>query len=357
MSRIATKVVVFIVALAVVASACGDDTSTIIDGAVTGLDINGDGKVLIGLATNGPRDDGGYYQALVDGVVEIAAENDLAAPIIVDLIDPARAEEELRNLAEQGVDILVVGSSAVAEPLPTLLAEFPEILWYCNCGSNYPVTAGVLISRDRGAELWISGGYAAGLLLQERGGDRAAFLGCCDLPFERESFAAFVHGLTLVDESFSAVYVPTGAFPFDFNNASAAVEAFNNALGEGVDAVAPFLGAGHDPVIGLASENDLVAIAAGASDACERTDIDADLVVRYDSGDYIKTIFAEIVSGVSTEGMARDFHVGVDEEVGAQFCGGASSEQEAMLAELNASIGAGTFDDVIAAIVAEAYGS
>lgn len=360
--------------LALVMVACGDDdattttapatttaavttaaTTTTID-VTANADFNGDGKVLIGVATDGPRDDGSYYQALVEKVEEISAINGFEDPIIVDLIDPANAGDELRNIAEQGVDILAVGSSALSEPLPALLVEFPDIFWYCNCGSGYQITPGLLISLDRGAELWISGGYAAGLLMQASGGESAAFIGCCDLDFEKESFAAFQYGLALVDESYTATYVPTGAFPFDFNNTAGATEAFNNALAEGADVVVPFLGGAHEPIVQLANENGLVVMSAGSSKACERTDLDYDFEVKFDTGDYVDPIFADIFAGTATEGTAREFHVGLDSVVGAEFCGDATAEQVAMLDALNARIGAGDFADDINAIVAEAYG-
>ena len=361
--------------LAVVMVSCGDDDAATTTAATTTTaavtttggettttapeaeyaDFNGDGQVLIGVATDGPRDDGAYYQALVDKVIEISAENEFADPIIVDLIDPANAETELRNIAEQGVDILMVGSSAVGEPIAALLAEFPDIFWYCNCGSGFPVTDGLLISLDRGAELWISGGYAAGLLMQEVDGTTAAFLGCCGLNFETESFDAFVYGLQLVDPTFAATYVQTGAFPFDFNNTAAAAEAFAGALAEGVSVVVPFLGGAHEPIVQLANDNDIIVMSAGSSSACERTDLAYDFEVKFDGGDYVDPILRDIIAGTASEGTAREFHVGIDDVVGAEFCD-ATPEQVAALDALNARIGAGEFAEDINAIVANAYG-
>lgn len=367
MKHLTTKFVVLIAVLALVAGACGDDdaetTTTAAETTTTAgpdmsvADFNGDGKVIIGVATDGARDDGAYYQALVDKVTEISTTNGFEAPIIVDLIDPANASTELRNLAEQNVDILAVGSSALAEELPTIVAEYPDIFWYCNCGSGYPATEGLLVSHDRGAELWLSGGYAAGLLLQEKGGDSAVFIGCCDLSFEKESFLAFVEGLMQVDPSFTATYVPTGNFPYDFNNTAGATEAFNAALASGADAVVPFLGGAHDPVVRLANENDLIVMAAGSSKACAKTDAIVDFMVKFDSGDYVSPIFADILSGTAQEGGIREFHVGIDPEVGAEYCEGrATAEQVAAVDAFNARIGAGEFDDLINGIVAESYG-
>jgi basic membrane protein A len=358
---------------AVLAAACGDDATTTTTSTTTAIsttlttspttttpalvDFNGDGRVVLAVATDGPRDDGGYYQSLVDSVIALSTEFGYDDPIIVDRIDPANAEAELRNLAEQDVDVIAVGSSVVGEPLPLLIEDYPDIFWYCNCGSGYPTTEGLSISLDRGAELWISGGYASGLLMQRDGGTTAVFLGCCDLSFEKESFAAFVHGLQLVDPAFTATYVPTGSFPFDFNNTLGATEAFNTALDEGVSLVVAFLGGAHEPVVHLANDAGVIVMSTGSSRGCERTDLDYDFEVKYSTGDYFDAVFRDVLAGVDMEGTARAFRVGVDEQVGAEFCDGVSAELVALLSDHNDRIGTGEFDDVIAQIVADAYGS
>ena len=323
------------------------------DGGVA--DFNGDGVVRFAVVTVGPRDDGGYYQALVERVVAISAEAGYEAPLIVDRVDPANARTELENVVAQGTDIIAIGSSNLADGNEDLFLEHDEIFWYCNCGSSYQDTPGLLRSADSGAELGISAGYATGLLLQERGSERAVFLGCCDLNFEMESFLAFEYGLDLVDETFEAIYVPTGNFPFDFNNTAGATEAYNTAVAEGIEAVYPFLGGAHEPIVRLANSDGLIVMTAGSSNGCEREDLTYDLEVMFDPGDYLAPIFDEVLNGTAEEGGARRFTVGVDPEVGAHLCD-ATPEQEKALADLNARIGAGDFDDKIFEFLSEAYG-
>ena len=53
------------------------------------------------------------------------------------------------------------------------------------------------------------------------------FIGCCDLNFEKEAYLAFELGLKAVDPAFTMTYVPTGDFPFDFDNTADATEALN----------------------------------------------------------------------------------------------------------------------------------
>ena len=356
MERMSIKLLTVLAVFALVVAACGgDDGAGTLAPDLAAADFNGDGVVRIGVATDGARDDGAYYQALVERVEQISAEYGFEPPIVVDQIDPANSRAELENLAVQGVDIIAIGSEAVARDNEDLFTTYDEIFWYCNCGSGYQDTPGLLRSADSGAELNISAGYAAGLLLQERGGDSVVFLGCCDLPFEFESFWGFQFGLSQVDESFTATYVPTGNFPYDFNNTAGATEAYNNAVAEGADAVYPFLGGANAPIAALANEDGLIVNTAGSSKGCEREDVAYDFEVMFDAGDYLEPLFAEILAGTALEGTARRFTVGIDPQVGAVFCD-ATPEQVQMLADFNVRIGAGDFGEKIDEILSEAYG-
>lgn len=129
------------------------------------LDTNGDGEVVFGVATPGPRDDGAYYQALVDGITSFAEAQGFAEPIVVDNIDPSQAETELRNLARQDVDVIAVGAGELSDPLAALTEEFPEIFWYCNCGAGLGDVPGIAQALDDSSQISYSAGYATGLLL------------------------------------------------------------------------------------------------------------------------------------------------------------------------------------------------
>ena len=319
------------------------------------LDMNSDGDVVFGVATAGPRDDGGYYQALVETVEAFAADNGFSTPIIVDNILVADAATELANLAEQGVDVLAVGASEIAEPLADLTEQYPEIFWYCNCGAGYPLIPGLAQAQDDSSQISYSAGYATGILMRDSGGDSVHFIGCCDLNFEQEAYMAFEMGLQAVDSSFTMTYVPTGNFPFDFDNISGATEAFNNAVAQGADAVYPYLGGAHEPLVALANENDVIVMSAGASDVCERTDLDYDLAVQFDAGDYIATLIELIADGSFGEGEVFTFSVGQFPFVGAKLCDATADQQAEFDAEL-ALIAAGTYGEQFFGIKAAAYG-
>ena len=133
-----------------------------------------------------------------------------------------------------------------------------------------------------------------------------AFLGCCDLDFEKEAFLAFQAGLQAVDESFTVTYIPTG----DFNDVAGATEAFNQAVADGVGAVYPFLGGSHEAIVGLANEAGIITMSAGASDACEREDLHYDIAVQFDAGDYVDASFERSSPASSRRASTTLFLVG-----------------------------------------------
>ena len=364
-------------ALVLLGAACGDDDddaggSTATTAAPSGgdeettttgdaepeddnaLDTNGDGEVVFGIAAAGPRDDGAYYEAVVSAAVEIAEERGFGEPIVVDNIQAADAATELDNLAQQNVDVIIVGASEIAEPLPDLIEQYPDIFWYCNCGAGFPENPGLAQSLDDGSEINYTAGFATGLLMQESGGDSVVFLGCCDLGFEKESFMAFELGLQAVDPAFTVTYVPTGDFPFDFDNTGNASAALETAIADGADAVYPFLGGAHRPIVQAANEAGIIAMSAGSSTACDDEELDYQIAVRFDGGDYVRAVMEELVSGEFAEGDVRTFRVGVDPEPGAQICDATPEQQEALDAVYE-QIAAGEFTDEFGAIKAEAY--
>jgi len=367
-----------IAALAVILPACGSDddvttatttaeapattaateeTTADTGGEAVGLDANGDGEVRIGIAAAGPRDDGAYYQAVVDAAESFSEANGFGEVIIVDNIQAADAATELENLAQQPVDILIVGASEIAEPMPDLAEQYPDIFWYCNCGAGFPESPFFLQSQDNGAGIAYTAGVATGIVLRDTGGDAVTMIGCCDLGFEIQHYLAYQLGLEAVDPEIAFTFVPSGDFPFDFDNIQNASAAFENAVAEGVDAFYPYLGGAHEPVVQLANEAGKIVLSAGASDVCTREgDLSWDIAVRFDGGDYVREIFPLILSGAAAEGDIITFSPGEEPDVaGAVICE-ATAEQQAELDAAYALVASGDLDEQFGAIAAEAFG-
>ena len=323
-------------------------------GDVSALDANGDGEVRIGIAAQGPRDDGGYYEALIRQAEEFSAQPGFGEVIVVDEITFEEAATELENLANQPVDIILIGASGVAGPMPDLSAEYPDIYWYCNCGAGFAVGDTYSQTGDDGSAIHYTAGVAFGLVLQATGGDSVAMLGCCDLPFEKEALLATELGLQSVDPGFSITYTPTGDFDFDFDNVANATAAFDAAVAAGADFVYPFLGGALEAVAQLANDAGIPVANPGSSTACE-SELSYDVAVRFDAGDYVANVFPEIVAGTFAEGSVRTFIPGDEFDLnGAVFCGG--DYDQATLDAAYADIQSGSLDGDFGAIKGEAFG-
>ncbi len=319
------------------------------------LDTNHDGKVQFGIAAAGPADDGAYYQAVVDAAKQLSIDNGFEAPIVVDKIEAADAATAIGDLAQQGVDVIIVGASEIAEPLPDLIAKYPDIFWYCNCGAGFPANPGLAQSTDDGGEINLAAGYATGLKLKEKGGDSVVFIGCCDLGFEKQSYLSFDVGLKLVDPSYTYTYVPSGDHQYDFDNTANATAALQTALDNGVDAVYPYLGGALKPVVQMANTAGIIALSAGKSGLCkDGQGLKYDVDVKFDGGDYVKAVMKLIIAGQFKEGDIKQFKVGVDPEPGAEICNATPDQQKAM-DDLYAKIANGDFAAQLGEIAGKAF--
>jgi len=300
------------------------------DDLVAIFDANGDGTITIGVAAAGPRDDNGYYQSVVNFAESFSAANGFAAPIVSDNIGPAEAAQALSDLAQQGVDILMVGASEIAEPLADLTEQFPDIFWYCNCGAGFQELPGLAQAVDWGAPIHYTAGVAMGAVLAEQGSTQAVFLGCCDINFERESYLGTVAGLQSVDESFTMEYVGTGDYPYDFDNSANATAALTNAHANGATLAYAYLGGALESVGQLATELGVAVFAAGPADICSRDDgIAWTGSVVFDGGRYASQAIRQVVDGTLGEGSTLTFGTlpGLN---GGELCN-ASAEAQALL--------------------------
>ena len=317
---------------------------------LTTLDANADGKLVVGVATPGPRNDGAYYQALVECVDRLVTTNG-GSSIVVDRIDQADAATQIESLAKQDPDILMVGASDIARPLPDLAKKYSKIFWYCNCGAGQPANPDYAQSQDDGSEINYTAGFATGLLLREKKKDAVAFIGNSEANgFEVESFAAFNLGLQAFDPTYKATYYATGSF----EDVQKATEAYNDAKAHGIGAVYAFLGGAHEPIVKLANKDKLITMSAAKSDACERKDITYEIAVRFDAGDYLDTIFKEMLAGTYKEGSIRTFHVGKDTQPGAKICK-PTGDQTKALDGAYADVASGKLDTKFLEIKRKAY--
>ncbi|MCP4958632.1 MAG: hypothetical protein GY925_05105 [Actinomycetia bacterium] len=347
-----------------IAAGCGDGDDAANDDTTTPataelvetFDANDDGTITIGVAAAGPRDDNGYYQSLVDFAIQFSVENGFADPIVSDDIGADEAAHAMSDLAQQGVDIIFVGAAEIAEPLADLTEAFPDIFWYCNCGAGFSELSGLAQATDWGSAIHFTAGVAMGATLADSGGDKAVFLGCCDLNFEKEAYAATVAGMHTVDPDFTMDYVGTGDFAYDFDNSANATAALTASAANGATLAYAYLGGALDPVGQLATDEGIEVFAAGPADICDRTDdIDWAGSIVFDGGRYAARALRLIVAGELTEGSTYRFPTeqGLN---GAELCG---ASEAAATAVADAFDLLGSFDEdlmaLLGAISGEAY--
>lgn len=361
-------------ALSLATAACSDDGPAASDTTTAGttqistsvppanalpphpLDFNADGRVVFGIATTGPADGGGWSQSIVDATKALSAENGFAEPVVVDEVQPEDAATLIGGLAQQGVDVIVIGAAAIALALADIITQYPDIYWYCNCGAGVPQHPGLAQSTDDGAEIGFTAGYATGLLLDAAGERRATIISCCDLGLEKQMRRSYEDGLQAVDTSFRMTYVRTGTSDYDFDNTTNAQAAFRTAVDERTHAVLPFLDGAHRAVVTDANTAGVIALSAGSSTACDDAELAYDIAVRFDGGDYLRAVLPGIIDGTFLEGQTRTFKVGVDSQAGAVICN-PTTEQQAAMDSIYARIAAGEFAEQFAELTQRAFAS
>ena len=147
-----------------------------------------------------------------------------------------------------------------------------------------------------------------------------------------------------------------GAEPFDFDNVAGATEAFNGAVAAGADAIYPYLGGAHEPVVQLANDAGLSVLSAGASDVCTREgDLKWDVAVKFDRSDYIAAILPLVQQDQVHEGERYTFTVGPGSIAGADICNPTPEQQAALDAELE-KVASGAYAEQFGEILGQAYG-
>ena len=333
-----------------------EDEEPVAGDLITTFDADGDGTVTIGVAAAGPRDDNGYYQSLINFAEEFSVENGFAAPVVTDNIGAEEAAQSMSDLAQQGVDIIFVGASEIAEPLPDLTEAFPDVFWYCNCGAGFAELPGLAQATDWGAAIHYTAGVAMGQVMVEQGSTQSVFLGCCELNFEIEAFEATLFGMQSVDPNLTMEYVSTGDFPFDFDNSGNATAALTAASADGATLAYAYLGGALEPVGQAATEQEIAVFAAGPADICSREDgIEWTGSVVFDGGQYAAQALRLIVGGDLDEGTTFQFPTDPSLN-GIDLCDPSADAQAA----IDDAFGLlGTFDESLltdlGAISAEAY--
>ena len=137
--------------------------------------------------------------------------------------------------------MIIVGAGEIAEPLPDLIAKYPNDLLVLQLRRRLPAEARTCPEQRRRQRDQLR------RRLRDRPDDEgegwrpAVIIGCYDLDFEKQAFMAFELGLKAVDP---VVHVDLRRDRLRSTTSPHATAAFNS-LDNGVDAVYPYLGGAH----------------------------------------------------------------------------------------------------------------
>ncbi len=329
--------------LALALAACGggggDATTGVSPAPRAGQpDVNGDGKVVIGVMSPGDTRDNGYYQSFVDQANQVAAANGWEVRTI-DRINTADAVTQARNLCRQRVDLIAVGASQLKDALTA--APEPQcagVNWYVNGGVGVQQNQYFTQSQDKVNESLYAAGYAAGLLLEKSGGDKAGYITGPELDFAKQGAAAFTAGIRAVRPKAQVVTSYTG----DFDDAAKAKEAFAQQKAQSVKVVYPYLGGATDAVTQEANAAGVPALTPG-TDRCADTTIRYAVSVIFSPGAYFAAALEDFRKGTLKMGTARMWRMGVDPVPTVKICA-PEGDQQARRDQVMKDIGSGKLD-------------
>lgn len=233
--------VALLLALALVAAACGDSdaedtsaddtsaedttgTSAATTAAVETTTAGQDGaddaaergaELAVALLIGGPRDDGGFYQAMVDGLEEAAAADGAIEVTVIEKIaegGDAALESAVQNAAESGdFDLVVAHGFDLVPGVARYAPEYPDQAF----ATSLPVegATNVEVYLTAFEETGYNAGFLAaqGLLLGGAEG-KVGFLGGPGLPFEEQALHGFEQAIEAYAPGTEVVSVYTGTF-------------------------------------------------------------------------------------------------------------------------------------------------
>lgn len=349
--RLAAGAVVLATGVSLTACASNDDTAdggsaasasdtsgtegTVLDGEP---DVNGDGKVVIGVLSPGDINDNGYYQSFVDAA-DTFADQEGWTVISRGSVAATDALSAARALCQQGVDMVALGAGELSDAIPAATeAVCANTAWYVPSSDNIDQTPEIFLSDDDPNTDMLAAGYAAGLLMKDKGSTKAGFIAGQEADYNSVAAKAFEAGIKMVISDADLTVTYTG----DADDPAKGQEAAQAQISAGVSVTYPYLGGATDAVAELANKADVAVLTPG-TDRCSDTDPSFDISVIFSPGDYLTAALEEFADGTLAMGVKKVWQMGVDPYPTIKLCD-ATSEQEDEVADLIEKIGSGEID-------------
>jgi basic membrane protein A len=301
-------------------------------------DVNGDGKVVIGVLSPGDINDHGYYESFVDSA-EAFAKSKGWTVIKRGSVAATDALNAARALCQQKVDLVALGASELKDAIPASTEPVcAKTAWYVPSSANIPQTPKIVLSSDDPNQSILAAGYATGLLMQAHGDTKAGFVTGAEADFSKAAASACKAGIREVIPSATTVTTYTG----DFNDSAKAKEAVQAQISQGVKAMYPYLGGATDAATALANAGKIITLTPG-TDRCSSTSPKFDISVIFDPGQYFAAALTLFADGKLAMGVAKIWQMGVDPYPTIKICNG-TAEQNQKMASFIADVGSKKID-------------
>ncbi|MEM7342320.1 MAG: BMP family ABC transporter substrate-binding protein [Actinomycetota bacterium] len=312
-------------------TAADDSADDAEQAAASDGDDAGDG-LLVAFMSNQAAGDQGPVDGMIAGLEASAAANGHETQV-VEALDPAAFETQLRTLADSGADIIITTFFDLGALLEIVAPDYPDTTFISVVAapSEQPNVNVVDYQFFKGA--FLAGVYAA--TLSDTG--QLGYVGGAPLPFAWADFNAFTDGASTINPDI----VTTATFADGFEDPAGARELASGLYADGADVVLTGAAAGDLGVVEAAVENDAMVVVS--SDLTAQGPNNVSLIVKLE---WAQTIQNEITDAIAGEGgryrLAGPESGEVSFEVPQTFLDGASGDRaeraEAVLPELNALV-------------------
>ncbi len=301
-------------------------------------DVNGDGKVVIGVLSPGDINDHGYYESFVDDAQAYAKAQGWTV-IKRGSVATSDALNAARALCQQHVDMVALGASELADAIPA--SEEPvcaNTAWYVPSSNNIKQTAKIFLSSDDPNQDMLAAGYAAALLMKPKNSTKAGFIAGPVADYSTVAAKAFLAGIRELIPN--ATLVKT--FDGDANDSAKGKEAAQAQISQGVSVIYPYLGGSSDAVTALANQHNVDALTPG-TDRCSSTAPKYAISVLFSPGDYFLAALQSFKAGTLQMGVSKIWTMGKDPFPTVKLCNPVGT-QAADLKAFLAKIGTGQVD-------------
>jgi basic membrane protein A and related proteins len=277
------------------------------------------GKVKIGLITAGTVHDHGYYQSEVTVIDEYAKKFNWTT-IIQGSVPTANALTDAENMCSQGVDLLLIGESQLADAIPAArTSACKDTPVWISSTANTKLTASGLayvhVAETTGPPSIFATGVAMGLWLKAHHETTAGFVSGPALSFTEGAAEGYLAGMQYVVKNAGLDAAYTGTF----TTSGPAITAASAMIAKGIKLIFPYLGASLFPTAKYVESHG----GASPSDGgqwCTHEGVNFAIEQVYDPGYMLAPDLTQFAHGKLRVGVTEHFTIGKTTVPSVSFC-------------------------------------